>query len=301
MPILRNFMVSDAILSLQEKDVTHDNLLDQIDNDYYSKSDIDTMLMAKSNGDFTYSKIESDLLLSLKPDMTNIYSKLDIDNMISGKANIVSTYNKTQVDALIDGCAVKLTTYTKTEVDSLLSALTLSSSETLNTGETTVIQTMINTSLSSNNANYTTTSAMNLKFADYFLKTETYSITQADLAIANAVGGFTSSSSLTSLLNAKADATALATTNTNISTNYSTTIATNTLISSAITTNNLNYYTKITGDLRYLQIADFNTSMLNYQLISGMSSYGFNIIIIKLRIIKRIIDIFIIVLYKVRK
>lgn len=53
-------------------------------------------------------------------DASNYYTKSEVDSLLSGKADVTSTYTKTEVDNKLSGKADKTDTYTKSDVDNKL-------------------------------------------------------------------------------------------------------------------------------------------------------------------------------------
>lgn len=53
--------------------------------DFYTKSQIDTMMAAKADAATTYTKTETDNLLATKADAANVYTKTETDNLLAPK------------------------------------------------------------------------------------------------------------------------------------------------------------------------------------------------------------------------
>lgn len=72
-------------LTQQIEDITQE----VIGEDYYNKTEVDTLLAAKADSDSVYTKGETDTLLAAKADSDDVYTKSE-------------TYTQAEVDALID-------------------------------------------------------------------------------------------------------------------------------------------------------------------------------------------------------
>lgn len=90
----------------------------------YTKGIVDGLLMLKANvgyvDDNFYTKSTIDTIANLKADKSNTFTKNEVYTMVSAKADAETTYTKTEVDNLLDDKADKSTTYTKSEVDTAL-------------------------------------------------------------------------------------------------------------------------------------------------------------------------------------
>ena len=73
-------------------------------------------------GENYYNKTETDTLLDAKANAADVYTKTQVDTALSSKANAADVYTKTQVDTALSSKANAADVYTKTQVDNALSA-----------------------------------------------------------------------------------------------------------------------------------------------------------------------------------
>ena len=64
-----------------------------------------------------------ELIGTTQIDLSNYYTKSEVDSLLDDKADKLTTYTKTETDTLLDGKANQATTYTKTEVNELVEAV----------------------------------------------------------------------------------------------------------------------------------------------------------------------------------
>lgn len=70
-------------------------------NNYYTKTENDTLLNAKANADNVYTKAESNALLDNKVDASEVYDKTELENLLEDKADktaLENYYTKEQID-----------------------------------------------------------------------------------------------------------------------------------------------------------------------------------------------------------
>ena len=84
---------------------------------YYDKSDVNTLLSAKADSTSVYTKSETNDLLSAKADSSSVYTKSETNDLLSAKANASDVYTKSEVDTSLSLKANAADVYTKTEVD----------------------------------------------------------------------------------------------------------------------------------------------------------------------------------------
>lgn len=93
-----------------------------IGDDYYDKTEVDTLLDAKADKSTTYTKTQVDTLLTAKADKSNVYTKSEISTLLSAKADADNVYTKAQVETKLAAKADAAAVYTKDETDTLLDA-----------------------------------------------------------------------------------------------------------------------------------------------------------------------------------
>ena len=76
-----------------------------VGENYYTKTETDTLLDAKADASSVYTKTQTDNLLSAKADASSVYTKTQTDNLLSAKADASSVYTKTQTDNLLSAKA----------------------------------------------------------------------------------------------------------------------------------------------------------------------------------------------------
>ena len=89
------------------------DLTDQIEDitteivgeNYYTKTETDTLLDAKANAADVYTKTQVDTALSSKANAADVYTKTQVDTALSSKANAADVYTKTQVDTALSAKA----------------------------------------------------------------------------------------------------------------------------------------------------------------------------------------------------
>lgn len=72
-----------------------------VGENYYNKSEVDTLLDAKADASDVYTKSEVDTALNLKADKSTTYTKSQVDTALALKADAATTYTKSQVDSAL--------------------------------------------------------------------------------------------------------------------------------------------------------------------------------------------------------
>ena len=144
-------------------------------SDVYTKEETDALLENKADKSSVYTKTEADALLADKVSTSTLesdyYTKTETDTKLDGKANKSSVYTKTQTDALLDDKVDNSTLedyYSSSEVDALLYQKANKNS--------VYTKAEINTQMAGK-ANVS-------DLANYYTKSETYSKSQTDDALA---------------------------------------------------------------------------------------------------------------------
>ena len=91
-----------------------------IGDDYYDKTEVDTILDDKADKSTTYTKTQVDTLLTSKADKSNVYTKSETNTLLSAKADADNVYTKAQVETKLASKADAAAVYTKDETDTLL-------------------------------------------------------------------------------------------------------------------------------------------------------------------------------------
>ena len=95
-------------------------------NSVYTKAEVNTKLNAKANVNDVYTKAQVESRLSAKANTGDVYTKSQTDNLLNDKANVTDLpdmtqyYDKSEVDDLLDDKADKSDTYTKEQVDDIV-------------------------------------------------------------------------------------------------------------------------------------------------------------------------------------
>ena len=76
-----------------------------VGENYYTKTETDTLLDAKANAADVYTKTQVDTALSSKANAADVYTKTQVDTALSSKANAADVYTKTQVDTALSAKA----------------------------------------------------------------------------------------------------------------------------------------------------------------------------------------------------
>ena len=144
-------------------------------SDVYTKEETDALLENKADKTSVYTKTEADALLADKVSTSTLesdyYTKTETDTKLDGKANKSSVYTKTQTDALLDDKVDNSTLedyYSSSEVDALLYQKANKNS--------VYTKAEINTQMAGK-ANVS-------DLANYYTKSETYSKSETDDALA---------------------------------------------------------------------------------------------------------------------
>ena len=144
-------------------------------SDVYTKEETDALLENKADKSSVYTKTEADALLADKVSTSTLesdyYTKTETDTKLDGKANKSSVYTKTQTDTLLDDKVDNSTLedyYSSSEVDALLYQKANKNS--------VYTKAEINTQMAGK-ANVS-------DLANYYTKSETYSKSQTDDALA---------------------------------------------------------------------------------------------------------------------
>ena len=87
------------------EDQIEDITTEIISENYYTKTETDTLLDAKADASDVYTKTQTDSLLSAKADASSVYTKTQVDNALSSKADAADVYTKTQVDTALSAKA----------------------------------------------------------------------------------------------------------------------------------------------------------------------------------------------------
>ena len=103
-------------LTTQVEDIVTEVLSDN----YYTKSQTDTLLSAKANASDVYTKSQTDVLLDAKANASDVYTKSQTDVLLDAKANASDVYTKSQTDVLLDAKANASDVYTKAQVDGII-------------------------------------------------------------------------------------------------------------------------------------------------------------------------------------
>ena len=80
------------------EDQIEDITTEIISENYYTKTETDTLLDAKADASDVYTKTEVDTALSAKANAADVYTKSQVDTALSAKANTADVYTKSQVD-----------------------------------------------------------------------------------------------------------------------------------------------------------------------------------------------------------
>ena len=99
-----------------------DTLLDDKADKYttYTKTQVDTLLTSKADKSNVYTKSETNTLLSAKADADDVYTKAQVETKLAAKADAASVYTKDETDTLLDAKANANAVYTKVEVDAMV-------------------------------------------------------------------------------------------------------------------------------------------------------------------------------------
>ena len=103
-------------------DQIEDITAEVIGDNYYDKTEVDTLLDDKADKSTTYTKTEVDTLLTSKADKSNVYTKSETNTLLSAKADADDVYTKAQVETKLAAKADAASVYTKDETDTLLDA-----------------------------------------------------------------------------------------------------------------------------------------------------------------------------------
>ena len=93
-----------------------------IGDNYYDKSEVDTLLANKADVTSVYTKTETDAKLALKANASSVYTKSETDTLLLTKADTSDVYTKGQVETKLAAKADSADVYTKSETDTLLDA-----------------------------------------------------------------------------------------------------------------------------------------------------------------------------------
>lgn len=91
-------VLADGIPSESVIEDLEELVAEAVGDQYYTKTETDTLLDTKADKSTTYTKTETDAALALKADKSDTYTKNQVDSALALKANSADVYTKSQVD-----------------------------------------------------------------------------------------------------------------------------------------------------------------------------------------------------------
>ena len=183
-------VIGDNYYDKTEVDTLLDDKADK--SNTYTKTQVDTLLTSKADKSNVYTKSETNTLLSAKADADNVYTKAQVETKLAAKADAASVYTKDETDTLLDAKANANAVYTKVEVDAMVDdiedAIDLKAD-----AATTYTKTEVDSAL-----------ALKANAADVYTKAQTYSQAQVDALIDNIFPTLTASGAIATFTTALA-------------------------------------------------------------------------------------------------